>query len=124
MGKPKISDEKLLAALLAAPTISAAAAVAGCGERTVYARLKSPEFARKLEDMRRKSLETARNALLSRLTAAVDTMADVMENAENSPSTRLQAARMLIDSTLRVVETVDIERRIAELERRELSRGR
>lgn len=124
MGKPKISDEKLLAALLAAPTISAAAAAAGCGERTVYARLKSPEFARKLEDMRRKSLETARNALLSRLTAAVDTMADVMENAENSPSTRLQAARMLIDSTLRVVETVDIERRIAELERRELSRGR
>lgn len=117
----RINDDKLLAALLAAPTISAAAAAAGCGERTLYRRLESPEFRRQLEEMRLESLETARNALLSRLTAAVDTMANVMENGENGASTRLNAARLLIDATLRVVEVTDIERRLDALERQRMA---
>ena len=118
-----IKDDVLLAALVSNPTISAAAAAAGCGERTIFRRLENPEFRRRLEEMQLRTLETARNALLSRLTGAVDTMADVMQNGENSPSTRLQAARSIIDTTLRVVETVDHERRICELERREMARN-
>lgn len=118
-----IRDDVLLAALLSNRNIAEAAAAAGCGTRTVFRRLENKDFRRQLEEMQLKSLETARNGLLSRLTAAVDTMTDVMQDGENSPSTRLQAARLIIDSALRMVETVDHERRICELERREMARN-
>lgn len=123
LSKSKISDDKLLVALLASSSISGAAAAAGCGQRTIYRRLQDQAFTKRLEEMRLESLETARNALLSRLNSAVDTMADVMENAENGPSTRLSAARMLVDSALRMVEVVDVERRLDELERRTMAQN-
>lgn len=117
----RINDDKLLAALMSTNSISAAAAAAHVGERTLYRRLQDPEFRRQLEEQRLKTLETARNALLSRLTAAVDTMADVMENGENGPSTRLTAARMMIDAALRMVEVTDIEKRLDVLERQRMA---
>ena len=121
LSKSKISDEKLLAVLTVTPTVTAAAAALGCGTRTIFRRLESPAFREQYERMQRDALLTASAGLYGRVGAAVDTMAEIMTDGQAGASTRLQAARLLIDAALRVAEVVDIEQRLDALERREMA---
>ena len=121
LSKSKISDEKLLAALMVTPTISAAAAALGCGERTIFRRMENPAFREQYERMQRDALLTASAGLYGRVGAAVDTMAAIMTDGQVGASTRLNAARAIVDAAVRVAEVVDIERRLDALERREMA---
>lgn len=114
----KNKDEKIISALLACPTIRAAAAACGVGESQIYIKLRDPDFKARYDEARRRLLEQATTALQGHLTDAVEVMAEVMNNDSASHQVRLNAAEAVLRNTLKLTEAVDITERLAALERR------
>lgn len=112
----KAKDEKIIAALIANPTIRAAAACA-ISETQIYARLRIPEFKLRYDEARRELLERNTAALQARLGAAIETMGEICTDAETAPQTRLNAADAIIRNSLKLTEQFDILRRLDELEK-------
>lgn len=113
----RVSDEKIIAALLNAGTNKAAAEAVGLSETQLYARMRKDAFKAKLADAKRRVLESATVAAQGRLGEAVATMADIMGNAENSPQVRLNAADALLRNSLKLTEQTDILERVGQLEK-------
>jgi uncharacterized protein YggE len=111
-------QEKAVAALLTEPTISAAAAKAGIGERTLHRWLEEPAFDQAYRNARRKAVQRAIGRLQQVSTAAVAVLVRVMANEEAPSGTRVAAARTVLEFAIRAVELEDHEERLAELERR------
>lgn len=118
MNKVNVSDAKILSALISTPTISAAASALGIGERTIFRRLENPSFRAEFDRLQRETVTAACTALNARVAGAIETMDEVMRNGENSPQTRLSAARAILDSAFKAAEIVDIQNRLDALERR------
>lgn len=111
----RISDEKMIAALLSNGS-SRAAAVLGCSEATVRNRLANANFRKKYEAVKSDMLQEVCDSIQSRLTSAADTLTEVMKNKENVAAVRVSAADSLLRHGLRYVEAAEIERRIRALE--------
>lgn len=96
MARKKSSDEAIIAALLTHGTITGAAEACGISARTVYGRLEDREF--RVQYMRAKNdiLRRATLSMCNKLSAAVDTVFEIMNDAETSPAIRLQAAQTFI----------------------------
>lgn len=114
--KSKITDAKIMAALITSPSIGAAAAALGIGERTVFRRLESPEFRAEFDRLQRETITAAAAGLNGALGAAVDTMTQIMNGTENSAQVRLSAAKGVLEAALKAAEVIDIERRLDALE--------
>jgi hypothetical protein len=107
-------EVRLVLALAAGLTGTAAAKKAGCSRRTVFRRQQDPEF--------RSAVARARGQVLSRATAllarssisAVATLQKLLE--DGNASVRRMAAKSLLDSLARVSDLAEVEERIAELE--------
>ncbi len=112
----RISDEKVLAALLENGSIRKAAAALGCSAGCVRDRLKDEQFKKQYEDAKAAALNEATDCMKIRVGSAIDTLSGVMENADNPATVRVSAADSLLRHTLRYVEAVDILRRLAALE--------
>lgn len=110
-------DERVIAALLASPTVKAAAEACGVSERRIYARLQKPEFRERYDKARHDLLDHATARLQGRTGEAVETMADVMNDPKNPPQTRLNAAEAIVRNTLKLTEQGDILARLDALER-------
>ena len=93
-----VSDEQIIAALLNSGTIKAAAAAAGVSERTVYDRMADGEFQALYKAAKADLIRAAVLSLNGKVQAAIDTIADVMNNEQNNPATRLQAAQTILSS--------------------------
>lgn len=115
----RLSDDKILAALTANSSVVSAAAALGVGTRTVFRRLENPTFKAEFDRLQRETVTAACTALNARVAGAIDTMDEIMRNGENSPQTRLSAARAILDSAFRAAEIVDIQNRLDALEQRE-----
>lgn len=113
----KVSDEKILAALMASTTNAEAAKSAGLSLTQFYNRMRSADFRAKLAEARARLLDGATAALQARMGEAVDTMAEVMHDSDAPAQTRLNAADALLRNALRLSERADIADRLAELER-------
>ncbi len=109
-------DEKIIAALLANPTIRAASSACGISESQIYARLRTPEFKARYDEARRGLVERSAAALQSRLAGAVETMGSICEDAEAAAQVRLNAADAIIRNSLKLTEQADILSRLEELE--------
>jgi len=114
---PKIADETIVSALLENGSVRAAAAQVGITERAVYNRMQKPTFKRCYKAARTKSLEAATSALQARLSRAVDVLADCMQNEENAPQVRVNAANAIIDRAVKMSELCDIMPRLEALEK-------
>lgn len=110
------NDERILAALLAERSIPAAAEAAGVSERTVYSRLADDAFRSEYERRRRATLDNACRTLQSALTDAVDVLTSIMQDAENSPQSRITAARSVLEYGVKLTELTDLAARVAALE--------
>ena len=110
-------DETILSALVSNTTIRAASAACGVSETQIYARLKNPEFKQKYDKLRIDLLERNTAQIQMQVGSAIQTMADVMNDGENSPQVRLNAADALIRNNLKLTEQTDILRRLEALER-------
>lgn len=62
-------------------------------------------------------------ALHGHLGTAIKTMAQVMEDADSSPQTRLNAAEAVIRNCMKLTEDVDFEERLRSLEDDAKARG-
>lgn len=114
---PRCKDEQLIAALLAHTTVRDACKALGIGETQAYARLRDPAFKAKYERARRELLEQSTSALQGRISAAIDTMGDIMADPETPAQTRLNAATAIIGNALKLNEQTDVLTRLEALER-------
>lgn len=95
-----ISDEEILAALLSSGTVREAASAAGLPIRTLYDRMNAPDFQIMYREARADVLREATNNLNKRMQAAVDTIVEIMTDAENNPAIRLQAAQTILKNAI------------------------
>ena len=105
----------LIVALARGAGVREAAQQTGVSERTVYRRLRSPDFQRKLQSARGSMLADAVGRLSCAATQAAETLTDLLSSP--SESIRLGAARTILEVAPRLKEIVEFESRLTELER-------
>lgn len=110
-------QEQALAALMANPTIREASKASGIPERTLWRYLKQQDFSGRLEAEKGKLISVASDRLKSKLDAATRAIADVMEDADAPPQTRINAAKIILEFSLKYAEMSDVIHRLDELER-------
>lgn len=94
----KTTDEQIIAALLANGTIKATAAAVGLSERTIYDRMNTGDFQAAYKAAKADLIRNAVFNLNTQVQAAVDTIAEIMTDTENSPTIRLQAAQAILNN--------------------------
>ncbi len=109
-------QERALTALVASPTPAASAACLTVGERSLWRWLQQQEFQEAYRLARRQAVEQAITSLQKAASMAVDTLKEVMGNAEMPPAARVSAARITLELAVKVVELEEIETRLSELE--------
>ena len=112
----KNNDEKILCALIAHKTITAAAASAGVSERTVYSRLADDAFRAEYDRRQRTTLDHACKTLQAALTDAVEVLTAIMADSQNAPQSRITAARSVLEYGVKLTELTDLAARVAALE--------
>ena len=107
----------MIAALITKSSVSAASKACGLSETQIYQRMKDPEFAILYKEARRDLLAGCTVTMQSQMGQAVETMAQIMTNEENTPQVRLNAADTILRHGLKLTEQIDIIERLESLER-------
>ena len=112
----KLSRKKdqAVAALLSESTIDAAAKVVGINERTLRNWLKLPQFQSAYRAARRQVVEAAVGRLQQASSEAVATLERNLTC--DQASVEVRAAVAILDQSIKAVEILDMEERLAELE--------
>ncbi len=98
MRQTATSDEEIIAALLQSGTIREAADTLNIAPRTIYDRMKSKDFRGLYSEAKTGIMRKAVFSVNERLGAAVDTVAEIMEDRNVNAATRLQAAQTIISN--------------------------
>lgn len=107
-------EDALLLALFNTPTVEAAATAAGVSQRTAWRWLSRPEFASRVQEMKRHRLQSALDELQS---ASLDAVRCLRRNLDcGVPSVEVRAAATILDLGLRATELLDLEERLATME--------
>ena len=120
MQTPRLTrkQEQAIAALLAEPTLAAAAQAAGVNESTLWRWFQSPAFADAYRLARREAMAYAMARIQAALSEAVDTLRAVMADDDAPAGSKVSAARTVIDTAVKVAEIEDLEARVRLLEAR------
>lgn len=105
-----------IAALLQMPTIAAAAGRAGIAESTLLRWLRLPAFQESYKAARREAVGAAIATLQRAAGDAVLALQIIIRDKEAPASSRVSAARAIIDFAIRGVEIEDILARLEALE--------
>ena len=97
--RANMPDEEVIAALISNGTQREAAAALGVSERTLFERMQDGEFKALYKSAKADILRAAVFNMSSRLNEAVNTIAEIMKDKDASPSTRLQAASIIIKNS-------------------------
>lgn len=118
--KPELTAKQIRAieALCREPRIDQAAKSAGVSRVTLWRWLNEPAFSLAYRDARSRLLEGALIALEAKATQAIETLSDVMNDHDSPAGSRVSAARTTLELLLRLRESLEIEARIAAIERR------
>jgi hypothetical protein len=114
-GSKKAADAALIAHLAAGVSPAGAARLAGVSEKTAYRRLANPAFRRRVEEARTAFWERA-SAIMSKGATESATVLRKLLRSEDG-RLRLQAARVLLEQGTKVRELLNVEQRLAELEK-------
>jgi len=118
-GKPTgdlwAGDDALVAALAAGSTVPDAAKRANMSERTARRRLDDPAFRRRVSEARGELYSAAMGRLAAVATKAADTLEKLLTSTRDAVA--LGAARSILELGQRLRESVELEQRIAALER-------
>ena len=109
-------QQRAVAALVSEPTVGAAARAAGVGETTLHRWLRQPEFAEALRAARNEAFGAALSSVQQAAVEAVRTLRDVMAAPDTPPSSRVAAARSVLDTALKAHERQGLEERLAAVE--------
>ncbi len=104
-----ISDEKIIAAILSNGTFEEAAKSCGITSRTIRDRLQDPDFRADYAAAKNEILRQAVTRLNSNLAAAVDTVAEIMQDKTANPAIRLQAAQTILNNANKLADKLAAE---------------
>jgi hypothetical protein len=107
-------QERVALLIAAGRSIKAAAAEAGCGERTAHEWLDNPRYRSFIAELRHRMLDEAVGSLAEATNRAASTLRDLLD--DENRNVRLRAALGIIDAVVRLRDHVEIERRISALE--------
>lgn len=114
--------ERAIMAMLTAPTMKKAAFDAKIGETTLFRWLKLAEFEKAYRQARRQAIDQTISRLQQASTHAVSTLQDVMGDETAPHSSKVSAARAILDISFKAFELDDLGARIETLERQLESR--
>lgn len=107
---------KALAALLTQPTKGKAAEAAGIGVTTLKRYLADPEFQAEYQKAFGGMVEDATRQAQQAIAPALSTLREIMEDADETATARIQAARSTLEYALRLTEKMDILEQLRKLE--------
>ncbi len=110
-------QERALVALLDCGEIKKAAEIAEVGEVTLWRWLQAPDFQTRYRAARRQLVETAIAQLQSDCTTAARVLREVAEDRQAPASSRVAAARAIIEQSVSAVQLTDLQERLEEVER-------
>src|SRR2546423_298799 len=108
--------EAVIVALLANPTIKAAAEAANVNEATVWRLMQREDFQKRYREAQEKALDRALGALQGAATEAVTCLQRNLTCG--TPAAEVAAAKSLLEFTLKTREQFDYAARIRELQER------
>lgn len=111
-----ITDEKIIAVLLASDTRKKACKTLGIKEQTLYDRMGKPDFQVKYKQARDEIIKQVTDRISSEITEAISVISEIMHDNNNSPQIRLNASDCLLRHGIRLIEQRDIIERIEKLE--------
>ena len=107
---------KVLSLLLSGDTIDGAATSAGVAASTVHAWFKQDEFKATYRDARRDVVTQATAMLQGACGAAVGTLRGIAEDGDAPASSRVSAAKAILEMSIKSIELDDLAQRIEALE--------
>jgi hypothetical protein len=110
-------QERLLPLLISEPSIEGAAKVARVGVRTVFKWLKQETFSRAYRESRSAAVRQAIGQIQAAMGNAVRTLVSIMGDTQAPASSRVSAAKAMIETGIKAVELEDIESRVVEIEK-------
>lgn len=117
MARKRLTDESIIAALISEGSIKGAAASLECTTRTLYTRMKRPEFQKLYAQAKADILKTATAKLQGNLCGAIDTLAAIMTDEEAAKQTRVNSAVAVLQYAARFTETTDVVDRLEAIEK-------
>ena len=109
-------QEQLIAALLQCPTITAAAKESGISEASVWRWLQQPAFEEAYRRARQAAVDQAISQLQQASGEAVETLRAVQTDLGAPPSSRVTAAKAVLEMALKIRESEEMESRLTALE--------
>lgn len=109
--------EKALSALLVSRTRSEAAQAAGVSESTLRQYMKDPEFLERYKQAFGEMVADATRQAQQTLSPALSVLKEIMEDRDEQASSRITAARSVLEYSLKLCEQTDILEQLRELER-------
>jgi transposase-like protein len=115
--KSKLSPRQRIAAaaLIAAPSVAQAASAANVTERTLYRWLELPEFRALVSQLESRIINSTVHSLVNIQQEAIDIVSDLSRHSDND-SVKLRAAKVLLDTLLKLRVQQTFEERLADLE--------
>ena len=113
----KKSEDAVILALACGATVETAARQCGLAERTVYRRMKEPDFKKRLKQVRADIVRRTAGALTAAATESVRTLME-LQKSPSPPPVRLGAARAVLELGMKVREIADLEERLVAMEER------
>ena len=116
-GQVADTDEVLIEALGRGATQAEASKLAGCAVRTVARRLDDPQFVRRVDVFRDALLEAGAAKLGDLIGLATSTLRELLA-ADVPPQIRLGSAKTVLDASLKLRDSLLLEKRLTALETR------
>jgi hypothetical protein len=107
--------EQFIAALMAHPSIEAAAKSVGIGNATAWRWMQDPSFAEQYREARREAMRHTTARLQEAAREAVECLREV-QRAGESESARVSAARTILEQALKAADLQDVQARLDMLE--------
>lgn len=105
----------MIEALVTTGNITKCAEMLGCNRKSIYDRLKKPEFYAKLQQQRKDSFALTTSKITNAQEMAVQTLVDIMNSADASDGCRLKASQIILDTCIKVTQQIDVIDQIHEL---------
>lgn len=109
-------QHKFIAALIQANTTQEAIDAVGVTKNAAYKWLRDPDFIAELRQARRDVLFHATGTLTATTDEAVKTLATIMKDKTQPATSRVQAARIILDTAFNALQADDLQARIEQLE--------
>lgn len=101
--------------LISNPTVDLAAKLSGVSAKQIFDWLNHPAFRQELENRKNEGVNQAVDRLKLTASKAVDTLIDLLDNAQ-SDSIKHRVAIDMLNMTLKFMEFRDVEQRLRKLE--------